>query len=338
MNTTFVPSTTKASPATSHVSFLTLWCVAFACVNLAVISVNTIALTVFYTNKKLLRKRPNHFIICLAATDLLVGLFVMPLYDYQLISWWHDPQRVLRDSLYDTFTALDILTGFASIFILVAIAAERFVAVSWPLYHRVAPKWLNPALIASVWVLSGVLVVFYFLSRAQRVPLATFVYLLISSISLSLFLICVLYAALWYRVKFAVVSRRRSSKRDKRLAVTLFIISVVFACTWLPFHVISFMFYFCKSPFCRPPSTLIHFSKLLHYSNSFINPIVYSFRNQEFRKTLKRLLNCCCESDPEITHRNKANYWERVRRTRQRPLERQPAFGHKRRAENITQL
>ena len=338
-NATALPVTTASRPPISH---LTVWCTGFIVANVAVVLSNALALGVFCLDKKLLRKRPNHFLICLAVTDLLVGLVVMPLYNYEFVSFWravaHGVQMIEgHDSLHDVFTSMDILAGFASIFTLVAIAGERFCSVKWPLYNRNAPKAFSISLIAAAWMLASLLMVAYFLREAGHISELVFVCLLMFSISLSVLLICVFYAFLWKRVKSFGPGRTRSTLRDRRLAVTLTIITVAFTLTWLPFHVVNFVYYFCARELCLPPPTLVYLSKLLHYGNSILNPVVYSFRNQQFRQTLKKLLTFKMSLSGERRSRNDGNRWMRVVRADKGSLARQPAYRRKREAKIVAQ-
>ena len=306
-------------------SFL-MWCFVFGVVDIIVVVTNVVALLVFYSSKRLLKKRHNLFLFLLAISDIMVGLIVMPLYIYQLISWWLNGYQVLRNTVREAFTAMDILSGFASIFTLAVIAADRVYAIVFPFYHRAPPKGVYPSMIASVWVLSGLLVVYYFLSRVDILPKEAFIYLLMSSISLSLLVICISYLLVWARVKCFKISHglRGAPFRERSLVEMLFLLTVIFVCTWLPFHVLNFIFHFCKSPNCHPSSiSLVYFSKLLHYSNSFLNPVVYCYRNSEFRRCLKRLAhNLTSQSKPVLSDQR-----EQCRmRERRLLLERQDAI------------
>lgn len=306
-------------------SFL-IWCIAFGAVDIVVVTTNILALLVFYSNKCLLRKRHNQFLILLAISDIMVGLVVMPLYIYELISWWVNGHQVLRNSVFEAYRAMDILSGFASIFTLAIIAADRVYAIVFPFYHKVPPKGVYPSMIASVWVLTGLLVVYYFLSRVDILPKEAFIYLLLLSISLSLLVICISYLMVWVRVKCFKIAHglRGAPFRERRLAELLFLITVIFICTWLPFHVLNFIFHFCKSPNCHPSSvSVVYFSKLLHYSNSFLNPVVYCYRNSEFRRCLKRFMqNVTSQSKPVLSDRRE----RRRHREKRLLLERQDAF------------
>ena len=79
--------------------------------------------------------------------------------------------------------------------------------------------------------------------------------------------------------------------RDHRLAMTLFIATAISLLAWLPFEVMNIIMSLCVS--CRVQLYNIHvlsFTKFLHYANSFVNPIIYTFRIQEFRRAINKIL------------------------------------------------
>jgi hypothetical protein len=86
---------------------------------------------------------------------------------------------------------------------------------------------------------------------------------------------------------------RSRVESEKKLAVTLFIVTAVFIVTWLPFQIINVIVFICGIKYrvyCIPPINVIFFCKLLNYSNSFINPVVYSMRLPDFRFALKKII------------------------------------------------
>ena len=89
-------------------------------------------------------------------------------------------------------------------------------------------------------------------------------------------------------MKFRFANRegnKRKREQDKRLAILLFIVTVVFGLTWMPFQIINILAFFCYP--CRKMSIDgVNFAKFLHYGNSCVNPIIYSFLVPEFRKTV----------------------------------------------------
>lgn len=76
------------------------------------------------------------------------------------------------------------------------------------------------------------------------------------------------------------------------LSLTVAMITLLFVITWLPLFALSILATF--NPEVLPwPSTstrLLHFVKCMHYSSSAINPVLYSYRNVELRRTIGVLL------------------------------------------------
>ncbi|XP_020892134.1 5-hydroxytryptamine receptor 2A-like [Exaiptasia diaphana] len=93
------------------------------------------------------------------------------------------------------------------------------------------------------------------------------------------------------RMRLKVKQRRESIDRDNRLALTLFMVTAISLLAWLPFEIMNIIFSLCKS--CRVKLYNIHvlsLTKLLHYANSVVNPIIYTFRITEFRRTVNAIL------------------------------------------------
>ena len=289
------PATAQFSP--KPLSQLVAWCVAFTLVAVAIIIGNTMTIAVF-TKKKVLRMRANYFLITLAVADLLVGAFAVPLYIHQLVWYWKTNSND-RGS-YVAHMVIDIFTGFASIFALTIIALERLYAVMCPLKHRVVSKRIYYLLIAVVWLLSALVAVLYFMNGLKIFKLKVFFYFIIFFISSSLLVICVAYVLIWLQVTLKKTDApRRGSKyqeeieqnkrraQEKTLVTTLLILSLVFVLTWVPFYILNIVVFFrAQRHSFQIPFEAFYFTKLLHYSNSYANPIVYSIRIPRFTRTL----------------------------------------------------
>ena len=119
-------------------------------------------------------------------------------------------------------------------------------------------------------------------------------YIFVISFSLSLLLIFTAYIKLWHIVKtrkFGVAQMK--TRQDKKLAKTLLFVILVFVFTWVPFNIISAIFYFFCAANCYPlPDNVFYVTKILHYANSMVNPILYVFRMKEFRTSVKNMLQC----------------------------------------------
>lgn len=278
------------------------WCVVYGLESAAIIFGNVLIIAAFAITKSLHRKT-YLLLISLAVADLLVGAVAVPMFIHviggSVTKWW-----TLDDHVTHTQTAVEIFCSYASIFFLVVIALERLFAALSPFNHDNLKPCAYYIVIGSVWVLSLLLAILSFL-REQHVGAAdnAFVfYFIMVLLAVSMLIIVVAY------VIIAIIllrSRDKSDDFEKRMAVTLLILTLIFLVTWLPFKVINYIFQ-------NDPTTMlscadgdfaclyhaIYASKLLHFFNSVVNPIVYALRVKDFRKGVRRIFCGCCEEQP----------------------------------------
>lgn len=253
---------------------------AFGLVALTIIVGNFVTIAAF-TKTRLIRRPTHYFLISLAVADLMVGAVAMPLYIFHFVdsSLWSGSQVI--QALYYSF---DIVSGMASVFTLAVVSVERLYAVGWPWkYRHSTPLKCYIVAVAGTWFLAVAICCLYLGFRFKFISGVVHVVTVIS-LSVSLTVTCSAYSALWLRIKYRR-KRRRGVEKDKKLAITLFVITGIFIFTWMPFEVVIIIVHFCKQ--CNPPShRLVYVIKLLQYSNSFVNTLVYSFRMQEFRRAI----------------------------------------------------
>lgn len=77
------------------------------------------------------------------------------------------------------------------------------------------------------------------------------------------------------------------SKRERKAAKTLAIITGAFVACWLPFFVLAILVPTCD---CEVSPLLTSFSLWLGYFNSTLNPVIYTVFSPEFRHAFQRLL------------------------------------------------
>ena len=260
----------------------TFWTVTFSLTAIVVTTGNLVTIGIFLKTK--LRKRPHFLLISLAIADMLVGALAVPLY----IAIGVHPNKLL---LILSFQSVDIFTGVISIFTLASISLERMHAIVWPLRHRTLTSNFYTCVIGIPWVvgllgiLARVLLHFYMIS-----PLAFFV-IINTSVSTPLLFTSVAYFVIWRKQRCRLPNSPQAAGRDQKLAKTLFLITGTFIITWFPFHIINIAIVFCLP--CRSwPYLMIHIMKVLQFSNSFINVIVYPLRISEYKKMLLETLTC----------------------------------------------
>lgn len=102
------------------------------------------------------------------------------------------------------------------------------------------------------------------------------------------------------------VREAADSKRERKAAKTLAIITGAFVMCWLPFFILAILLPLCKT--CDFNPYMISFFLWLGYFNSTLNPIIYTIFSPEFRHAFKRLL---CGHKGSIRRRNVRNFGPR---------------------------
>ena len=185
---------------------------------------------------------------------------------------------------------VDIFSGFASVFALTAISLERFYSVALPSWHRTTPKYMYFILLASVWMLAGMLVCIKIFVIQDDVDPRVFNYLTIVVFLSCLLVICMAYVGIWIKVVQRMHEKtKRTLEKDKKLATTLFLVTAIFVMTWVPFHFVNiFSKELCPEVSTCPKImfTAVYLTKFMQYTNSFVNPIIYTFKMPDFRRVL----------------------------------------------------
>ncbi|XP_068701037.1 adenosine receptor A1-like [Montipora foliosa] len=270
------------------------WCVLYSCLSLLIIIGNSLSIAVFVKSSRLRRMRTSILLINLAFADLLVGAVAVPM--YMVILW---PLRTLAENptFKSSYMAIDLLAGFASLFSLSFVGLERMSSVFWPHRHRVTGKQPYFAAVVTCWLLSSVQVLLRILSEHKIVEFEVYFYTIMFSLSSVLVVMLAAYIAVWYKMRARqneLHGRHRrysriSAEHEQKLVLTLSIVTGGFFITWLPFHFLNIAVFFCVPCQQKLKLNLILAIKLLQYSNSFMNLIIYSFRFPEFRRTLCRI-------------------------------------------------
>ena len=256
------------------------WTILFCVTALVVATGNLVTIGIFLKTK--LRKRRHFLLISLAIADMLVGMLSVPLY----IAVGIHPNKLL---LILSYQCVDIFTGLISIFTLASISLERMHAIAFPLRHLTLTSKFYMCVIGIPWIvgllgiLARVLLHFFMIS-----PLA-FLIIINTSMSIPLLFTSVAYFVIWRKQRCRLPDRPPAAGLGEKLAKTLFLITGAFIITWFPFHIINIVIFFC-SPCTNWPHLIVHIMKVLQFSNSFINVIVYPLRISEYKEILLETL------------------------------------------------
>ena len=93
----------------------------------------------------------------------------------------------------------------------------------------------------------------------------------------------------------------QGSKRERKAAKTLAIITGAFVVCWMPFFVIAVLLPICADE-CPISPVIISLFLWLGYFNSTLNPILYTIFNQDFRNAFTRIL---CGRRNSVRRRNR---------------------------------
>lgn len=271
-----------------------------------VIVVGNVLIVLAYRSNSRLQTKANMFLVNLAVSDFLVGIVSLPCWvAVQLLGLQRD------DSFYEFFITFDIFSGLTSVLHLTAISIERFLAISKPfLYPSLSSRYYKITIVFA-WILAATISA---LRSAIPKPWMKFYIpaVLVIGFLGPLFIIGYMYCGIFKIAKSLILKEpgadermidrqnRKSSKKhvirkERKVAVTVSIITGLFFVSWLPFYVVLLIGVFCF-PDCWPKSMndilrVIAFSKWMHYGNSAVNAFVYSFRDKEMRRTFARLLH-----------------------------------------------
>ena len=258
------------------------WSLCFGLSSFLIIVGNALSISIL--SKRNLRKRSHFLLISLAIADLLVGLISVPFY----IAVKNIPYRI--GILQLSYRCVDMITGLSSVFTLAAISLERLHAIARPLRHRQLTLRSYAIAIATPWIFSLIVSLSYLLAVFSVITFLQFSYVIAISLSTPLLITCISNCIIW-RQQSCRIPNGAQGRKNVHLNKTLLLITAIFVLSRLPFHLLNIVISFCVS--CEIFPVKVYVMKFLHYSNSFMNFLVYCFRMPDYRKALSRMLHKC---------------------------------------------
>ena len=262
--------------------------------SVAIVTLNFCTIIVFIRNRNL-RKRSTYLVINLAVIDMFVGGAVV----YNLFYWpgvlcnlwkWH----FIQYGTYIFIRAAATFFPIASLTNITIIALERAHATFCPLRHRVLKKWVYRFIIAIVWVISGLLAIAYNLLRTFK---ETYYYgrsVFLTFSSIIPLIICVVYTSIVIKVRCGAQPQHHgAASRERKLTMTLLIVTVVSLLFYLPHVIWHSALYFSKHEIWRSLSFYhLDFALIfLLYANSLVNPLLYAIRMPGYRSAVLGLFS-----------------------------------------------
>ena len=275
------------------------WLTVFGIQTAAIVALNVLT-TIVYLKERRLRKRSMYLVINLAVADMFVAASVIcqswllgSECDFWTIHYFSVPFFFVTFVLYVFPTA--------SLINLLAISLERTHAAFRPLKHRLLKKNIFRAVIAAVWITSGLLAgtnVLYISRTLTLQGLANFSILYVSFSLFYLLNLVVSYSSIAIKIVCGTQFRDHgATSRKRKLTRTLFFVTVVSLLVTMPFIIFKTGFMVSYLRLSKMISlrthTWLHYSLVcLLFTSSLVNPILYTFRIPEFRRGLFSVLHC----------------------------------------------
>lgn len=118
-----------------------------------------------------------------------------------------------------------------------------------------------------------------------------------------LVIVCVLYGFMLKRLLYGVVpggnQSAESMRAKKRVTRMVIIVVAIFAVCWLPIQIVFLVHVFGQHTDSAVFAVVQMASNCLAYMNSCMNPILYAFLSENFRKSFRKLL--CCFPAPSLS-------------------------------------
>ena len=304
----------KGNSSEEHLStaasiVLSVW---FSLSDLAAVTGNVVALWLFYKHKSL-RTISNRFLASLSVADAFVGLVIDPVWIVTVC--WIQPD--VRSNLFLIFIMLWIHTTAATTLNSCCVSIDRFIAIRFPYrYQDMLTKRRCFAVIILVWFISLSLP-FLMFSREGNDRKD-----LLVSIAFTICLVPLLVVSFCYILIFKLARKQfrrilqaknirdsganitvRGMQNFKAIKTVGFVLSACII-TWMPSVVLLLVdFYYAKEERCRirkVKSVVLPWVQAIAFTSSAINPLIYYFRNSDFRRAFRRTfhwLPCVHEQD-----------------------------------------
>jgi len=226
----------------------------------------------------------------LAVVDMVCGgVFAYVRFYFQgaICNLWKWHLNEVGASILNIFSMLCLAASFTNIAI---IALERVHATFFPFKHRVLKKWVYRFVIAVVWVTSGLLAIApWLVTQFEKVDYSSYLYY--AFILIFLLIICVSYTSIVIKVCCGAQPQHHgATSRERKLTMTLLIVTVVSLLLCLPFVISIYVDRVISQSLSF--SVRFHLSEafaVLFFANSLVNPILYTMRIPEYRSALLAL-------------------------------------------------
>lgn len=262
----------------------------------------------------------NMYIVNLAVADECFLIGIPFLFTTMLLERWPFGNGMCK--VYMTTTSINQITS--SIFLTI-MSADRYVAVCHPISSpRIRTPFISKVVSLTAWTASALLMVpvFMYASTMERNDdnscnilwpesenisgqTAFTLYSFILGFAIPLVLIFVFYILVIRKLKTVGPKNKSKEKKKTHRKVTkmVLIVITVYVLCWLPYWITQVALIFTPPKQCQSNFTVavFLFAGCLSYSNSAMNPILYAFLSDNFKKSFMKACTCAAGKDVNAT-------------------------------------
>ncbi|XP_071519889.1 somatostatin receptor type 5-like [Panulirus ornatus] len=258
----------------------------------------------------------NLYILNLAIADELFVVGIPFLMTTSMLGHW--PFGSIMCKLYMITTSLN---QFTSSLFLTIMSADRYIAVCHPINStRFRTPMISKLVSLTAWTLSALMIVPVFMysntledngqdncnifwpeSQGVRGEIAFIRYSFALAFGIPLCLIFVFYSLVLHKLKTVGPKSKSKEKKKSRQKVTRMVLTVitVYVICWLPYWVLQLTLILStpKQGHSNFMVVLFMVSSCLSYINSALNPILYAFLSEYFKKSFMKACTCATKME-----------------------------------------
>nr|XP_005309938.1 neuropeptides B/W receptor type 2 [Chrysemys picta bellii] len=253
----------------------------------------------------------NMFILNLAIADDLFTLVLPINIAEHLLHYWP-----FGEILCKIILSIDHYNIFSSIYFLTVMSIDRYLVVLATVRSKRMPhRTYRAARIVSlcIWALVTIIVLPFIIfanvyvdgleikSCGLNFPKperfwfkASRIYTLILGFAIPVSTICILYTMMLYKLRNMHLNSNAKAldKAKKKVTIMVFIVLAVCLFCWTPFHLATIVALTTDLAQTSVVIGISYFITSLSYANSCLNPFLYAFLDDSFRKSFRKMLEC----------------------------------------------
>lgn len=279
--------------------------------SILIIAINLLVLVLF-VKRRPLRTKTNLLLVSLSVSDLMMGLLGIPMNTAcnALVGYKNFSGLCITSAAVYRFIAV------STIFHILIITGERYVSVIYPFrYMLIVTKRRIVILMSSVWFFSLFMALIQlawqeFDHFTSRNPTKLRWGLIYNIIGIVVCLLVPLVLMLFFYVRMFRVIRHQAKQIRKlnniqesrgsgkhlvaeKRAITIFALMLsIFTCCWSTWYIGLLQDYLSRDVFYAIPPVWLLVFDFLRFSVSLINPLLYTFLKQDFRRELYLMIPC----------------------------------------------